>query len=618
MTDRLAHAPRRGASREGVSRPGRRMANRVRPGRVVCALLVMLAAALGAGVASADLGHHAEVSFPDKAYERLDPFEAHSLKQADAAFPNDPKRRSVKALREAAAAYDAFIAEFPRSKAVPHALLRKARCLHLEDKRFEAIKAYTEVLDYFPNDLPFAAPALYYIGAAHWQNGDVDKALKAWAEMAEDEDYSQSRFAATAINQLADALAKRDRRDEAVRYWRQVAVDFRTSNQDAARDAMNRVIHHYIRVSPDEPELREFYKEVHTFDHRPTKVEGEVIDSGEYWNEVRKRVWDYGRFNDQQVQQRRRYFAYWAEQFEGRFPDWDDYQLSLAGFYRQADGDEAAWIKRVDEQFERKAEPDDYSRVIKWIEIYQHHPQKVDAYYQKLDFAKMSNGQIESLMDLAYGKLDNPQLGKRVFGKLRLDKMSDEQRAKLARSMWYRDAEAVERVCQSFDDKDRGRIELLRFYANPRTRHVQKGLELAEQVIGSPRYANEGYWHKAQLHKANKQYREAIASFQTFRPENEGDPANLFEIADCYMKMGKLESAVQQLGEIEAFFKKHASKAAYRTALYYEQADVKDKYIASLRAVMKKYPKSHESRQVHHRLEKMGLRIGGGVDDPDS
>jgi len=184
--------------------------------------------------------------------------------------------------------------------------------------------------------------------------------------------------------------------------------------------------------------------------------------------------------------------------------------------------------------------------------------------------------------------------------------------------MWGRDADAVARVCQSFDDKEWGRIELLRFYANPETREIKKGLALAEQVTGSPRFANEAYWHKAQLHKAAKQYREAIAAFQTFRPENEADPANLFEIADCYLKLDKLDAAVRQLGEIESFFDGHASEAAYRTALYYEQAGVKDKYIASLRAVMKKYPKSRQSRQVHHRLEKMGLRIGGGIDDPDS
>jgi len=580
--------------------------------------LALLCVMPGAGAARADLTPNAEVAFPDKAYERLDPFEAHSLKQADAAFPNDPKKRSAKTLREAAAAYDAFIAEFPRSKAVPYALLRKGRCLHLEEKRFEAIKAYTEVLDYFPNDIPFAAPALYYIGAAHWQNGDEDQALKAWAEMAEDADYARSRFAATAINQLADALAQRDRREEAVRYYRQVAIDFRGSNRDAARDAMDKVIHHHIRVSPDEPALRKFYEQVGTFHGNPRKIEGQTIESGDYWGQVRWRVWRFADFNDKQGQARRRYFAYWAEQFEGRFPGWDDYQLSLAGFHRQADGDEAAWMRRVDAQFERNAEPGDYGRVIRWIELYRHHPQKVDAYYQKLDFAKMSNGQMRALMDIAYNRLKNPELGRRVFEKLRLGEMDDDQRAALARSMWSRDAEAVARVCRSFDDQARGRIELLRYYANPKTRDIEKGLKLASEVTGYPRFANEAYWHQAQLHKANKQYRDAIAAFQTYRPEDEADPANLFEIADCYLKLDKLDAAVRQLGEIETFFKKHASEAAYRTALYYEKAGVKDKYIASLRAVMKKYPESRQSRQVHHRLEKMGLRIGGGVDDPDS
>ncbi len=613
MTDRYTPDPMRGAGSQPSPRRRRALA------RVLCGTgLILLGTLWAAPGARANLTDNAEVVFPEKSYERLDPFEAHSLKQADAAFPNDPKKRSTKALREAAAAYDAFIAEFPRSKAVPYALLRKARCLHLEEKRFEAIKAYTEVLDYFPNDLPFAGPALYYIGAAHWQNGNDDDALKAWAEMAEDEDYSKSRFAATAINQLADALAQRDRREEAVKYWQQVAIDFRGSNGDAARDAMGKVIYHYIRNTPDEPKLRDFYEQARTFHHNPGKVEGETIESRDYWHQVRHRVWRYANFDDTQAEQRKRYFAYWADQLEGRFADWDDYQLDLAGFRRQADGDVGAWMKRVDAQFDRQAGADDYNRIIKWVRHYRDHPPKADAYYQKLNFAKMSNEQTRDLMNIAYGDLKNAELGRRVFDKLRLGELDDKTRTDLARSLWYRDAEAVQRVCASFEDRELGQIELLRFYANHKTRDIENGLKLAQQVTGSPRFANEAYWHQAQLHKANKQYREAIASFQTYRPENEADPRNLFEIADCYMKMDKLSAAVQQLGEIESFFEKDASEAAYRTALYYEKAGIKDKYIASLRAVMSKYPKSRQSSEVHHRLEKMGLRIGGGVNDPDS
>ena len=42
-----------------------------------------------------------------------------------------------------------------------------------------------EILDYFPNDVKYAAAALYLIGECHFDNGDVEKAMRRWAELAE-------------------------------------------------------------------------------------------------------------------------------------------------------------------------------------------------------------------------------------------------------------------------------------------------------------------------------------------------------------------------------------------------------------------------------------------------
>jgi hypothetical protein len=46
----------------------------------------------------------------------------------------------------------------------------------------------------------------------------------------------------------------------------------------------------------------------------------------------------------------------------------------------------------------------------------------------------------------------------------------------------------------------------------------------------------------------------------------------------------------------------------------YRRADQRDQYIAALRAVLKKYPKSGQSSSAHQELEKLNVRIGGGVD----
>lgn len=570
------------------------------------------------------VGRNAEVVMSEAEYARLDTFEAHSLSKADKVFPESSRRGKpdVKKLRAAAAAYDAFVLEFPRSKAVPYALLRKGRCLHLEEKRHEAIKSYTEILDYFPNNIPYASAALYYIGECHWQNGDEDEALKAWAEMAEDVDYSQSRFAATAINKLADALAQRDQRDRAVKYWRQLALDFRNKNATEANEAIKKVVHFHVRVQPNESELRKFYEEVRGFGSKPEKVPAgeDLLGDGKYWGHVRSNVWRHGRFEDDQDSRAKQYFAYWAKQLEGRFPKDDGYQLDLAGYRLRATGDKAAWIKAVDAQYKVNAKPDDFGRVIRWIRIYRYEKAKVDEYYQKLEFSKMKYDQIRDLVNVAFGELKNPELGMRVFKQIRLGELDDPQLVALARSMWSRSGEAVERVCAQIDDNELGKMEMLRFYADPKLGDPEKGIALAEECVGFPDYANEAYWLKATMHQKQKQFPEAIAAYQSYRPEDEGDPANLFAIADCYFAMGKLNAAVQQLEEVEMFFEKHASSAALKIAVLYQRSKLEDKYIAKLRVVLSKYPDSSQSRDAHHRLEKMGLSdiIGGSVKDPDS
>ena len=38
------------------------------------------------------------------------------------------------------------------------------------------------------------------------------------------------------------------------------------------------------------------------------------------------------------------------------------------------------------------------------------------------------------------------------------------------------------------------------------------------------------------------------------------------------------------------------------------------KYVQALRAVLKKYPESNESKEAHVELEKAGVKMGGGID----
>jgi TolA-binding protein len=565
-------------------------------GTSVFALMVVLFAAVAG--ARAD---QAEVALSNEELKKLDTFEAHVLAKADKVFGQKDYKR-------AAAEYDSFLLEFPRSRALPYALLRKGRSLHLLEKRFEAIKEYNELLDYFPDAVKYAAAALYYIGLCHWENADEPKAMKAWADMAEDVDYSKHYLAAHAINQLADNLMEQGKASQAIEYFQQVAVDFRKTNRDAARYAIGQVVPYLIRTKPDEASLRAFYTKVGTFHGDPRPVDGDLAQSRAYWDQVRANVKRHGEFNNLQDALKEQYYRYWAGAMDGKFRDWDDFQIDVAAFRREYEKDLAKWMERLDRQFEQYQKKDDYDRVVRWIDLYAGHKQKLMTYYTKLDFAKMSDEQTWRLLLIAYDKIRDPAMGKNVFRKLDLAEMPDPKLVNVARNLWWRDGSLVKDVCMSLKDRELGQAELLRFYHWGKD--AKRGLPVAEQLIGVPRFAQEAHWKKGELLEWSKKYREAITAFQLA----DNPPDNLWKIAHCYVKLGKLEQAIQQLREVEAFFKDHAPEAALRIAHLFRDADRKKSYIASLRGVMKKYPESHQSSQAHQELERLGIKIGGGID----
>ena len=542
-----------------------------------------------------------DVHLSSEEFKRLDTFEGHVLAKADKVFV-------AKDYKRAAAEYDSFILGFPRSKAIAYALLRKARCLQLADKRYEAIREYTEVLDYFPNAVKYAAAALYYVGECHWANADEEKAMAAWAKMAEDVDYRKHVLAAPAINSLADHLAKEGQVQKAAAYYQQVAIDFRRTNGHAAREALGKAVAYFIRTKPDEPKLRAFYQKVGSFNHGRRKTDGDLATSRRYWGAVRGRVRQHAQFTETQGELRDRYYRYWAKALDGKFPDWDDYQIDLAGLKLAYEKDLGKWMQRLDRQFARGQKAGDYARIVRWMGLFAHHKTKVTEYYNKLRFEKMTNQQIREVMATLYDRAKNPAMARNVFGKLRLGDMPDGEKAGLAHYLYRKDGALVKDVCMTMEDKELGHAELLRFYHW--LRDAKRGVPQADRVAGMPRFAQEALYKKAELLHWSKQYQQAVAAYQ----QADQPPATLWGIADCYAKMGRLAQAVGQLREIEAFFKKHAPEAALRIAHLYARAKKTKLQIAALRSVLKKYPKSHQSSSAHQDLERLGIKIGGGID----
>lgn len=148
-----------------------------------------------------------EVIFPAETFKKLDTFEALNLEDAD-------KRYKARDFQGAYAAYKAYSFEFPKSKAVPYVQLRLGRCLHKLDKRNAAIKAYQDVVDYFPDDIAYAAAALYEIGMCHGQNGEEEKQTAVWARMVKDDGYVTQPNSGTALIHLGNAMQKLGKHEE--------------------------------------------------------------------------------------------------------------------------------------------------------------------------------------------------------------------------------------------------------------------------------------------------------------------------------------------------------------------------------------------------------------------
>ena len=541
-----------------------------------------------------------EVPLTENDFKKLDTFEGHELAKADKVF-------AAKEYRQAVAEYESFLTQYPRSGASAYALLRKGRALQLDNKRGGAIKTFREILDYFPNAVEYASAALFYEGQCHWDNSDVKQAMTAWSELADDEGYRKQPMAAGAINGVADNLIKQGKFEKAGAYYRQVAADFRRTNREAAYYALGKAVAHYTRTQPNEPVLAEFFKQVAGFGWEWMNTPSTEDD---YWTQLRGCIREYGKFDPVEVNEREAYYRYWSGVMEGKRLTDDDFQIDVANFKKRVDLNESGWISRLDQQYAKYQKEGDYGRTVKWIAAYRDQKSKVNEYYGRLDFAKMSNARIGQLVEILLGQVKDSGRAHNAFDKLRLADMSDGEKQQLVMKLWtYWDDYCVAAACQGWKDRSAGQ-NLLLWYWRQRWNAAQ-GVPLADELAKDPKYAKTAYRMKGELLQSSGNYPEAITAYQAW----DSPPDSVFSIAECLQAQGKAAQAIAQLREIENFFPVNAGTACLRIA--YIQKALKDQklYVAELRALLKKYPKSAESSTAHQELQAMGLKTGGGTDE---
>lgn len=550
-------------------------------------------------VNSAHAQRYDEVVITAADYKNLDTFETAALAKADKVFAN-------KDYRAAAAEYDLFLVENPRSSAAAYALLRKGRSQMLDNKRYEAVRTFKEVIDYFPDAVLYAAAALYYQGQCHFDNGERLNAVKVWQKMVADTAYAKHILAAPALLALAGELAREEKYAAAVTYYEQAAVEFRYKNPNVAREAIAKVCEIHIRLLPNEKKMNAFYMRVQTTRHHPDKAP----DESKYWSDMRAMIHRFaGGFTAAEQAQRNAYFKYWADAMEGKRLTDNAFRIDWAYFRLQHEGNVDAWIKRLDKQFVDTFKPGNYAQVVQFIQAFGKQKAKVEQYYAKLDFAKMDNTLIDRLVRVLVDSSGELEMARNACAKLNQEQWNDEDRNRFVDWVQHRDREMVELICQRMKDPDFGRHRLLRYYHWRRI--ADKGLPLADEVATVPKYAADAYWMKGELLEHSSRWADAITAYRLTNRE----PDSLFRIAECMRRLGQTTQAIAQLREIENFFAPQAPEAALRIAWIYRDGKEDKQFIAVLRGILKKYPRSGQSRTAHLELERLGVQMGGGVDE---
>lgn len=562
-------------------------------------LCVLLLAAVTTGVLSAQQAGR-EIDFPADDYKKLDTFEALNLEDADKLYnKNDYKG--------AFAAYKAYSFEFPQSSALPYVLLRMARCLHQLEKRNAAVRAYQDVVDYFPDNIRYAAAALFYIGQCHGQNGDSDKQTAVWARMVKDDDYVAQPNSGTALTHLGKAMEELGKHEDAAEYYWRTAVNFLKSNPGAAADARNAVRFHYVVRNPSHEKLSQFYTEASGFDgHGRNKQD--VDADPQYWSTVLNTVLREARDDTREPAA-----AYWTAKMGDKFSDNDDLRKQWCDVQLIHEKRQESWLNRLQKLYASK--PKSMDRILKWCGYYS----PVHEYRSQF-FAEESKSLLAGLDSKEQMKLMHSLRGQRMDAEVQMfvrkfdtRGLGDEEIVDFVNfAAHYEPEETILRHLQRMKDKlaaTKARFD----YYNARTHRnrpfMEKALAEIPELRKSPKYAGEQLsWDEGRLLHGLGRYEEAIKAYRTSNRQ----PDATWAIAGCLQSMKQYPEAIKTLREIETVGGNVASRASLEIAKVYRAAGDKAREVDQLRIVLKRYPKSGESSEAHRTLESYGVAMVGG------
>lgn len=548
-----------------------------------------------------------EPVYPAENFARLDTFEAIQLEDADKLF-------TAKDYKGAFAAYRAFAAEFTRSEALPYALLRNGRCLHLLNRRNNAIQAYQDVVDYFPNAVPFAAAALFYQGLAHGENGNDDRKTAVWARMVQNDTYVTQPNSGTALTFLADEMQKAGRLQEAADYHWRTAVSFRNTNIPAAERARNAVTEHYVRQTPNHDKLKHFYSEAGGFDHRHDKTDAPE-DDARYWN----RVLDLALTTPLENDQRANVCAYWTAKMGDRFTDND--ALRKRGFdaLLAHEKDLAKWLDRLVKQYQ--VNEASMARVLQWSLWLREQGDALTTFFTRESKPFIAAMEIDEKLKLINTLSNNHYRlnaqAEELFRTIGNQSMTDPQLRDYGMiAAKYEPEDTVLRIFARIKDKTAASRARFDYHTQWNFRgnrdHNEKALAEIPTLKASPDHAGPNLaWAEAEILQRLGRHEDAI---QAYRSANR-QPNSTWRIIDCLVSLTRTADAIRTARELEALGGDIAPRAAIRIADIYRGANDKGREVSQLRQTLVRYPKTNESSQAHLRLEAYNVPLVGGESD---
>ncbi len=471
--------------------------------------------------------------------------------------------------------------------------------------RLKAVRTYTEVVDYFPNEIWIAVPALYFRGVAHFENGDDRDGYASFLALTRDDDYLQHPLAAGALRRLADNHWANQEFDEAARFWQLTWKSFHRSNRDEARRSADQLKKFYL--------FHQRFKELESFVAEQTEVTADdeaarcdVLCGIMNWtshgyNQGGWPDWYYNRFYSDSkarslmARDQRALYDWFVEKqpaFETADRMWEFRRTAVVYALAQKMGEPDPLIRALIDEL-RSGAADAEKTVERGNDLIgqlAHHGKRTEA---SRAFEYVSG----SLRASSLPPSSKEELAGQLLGTLAHHRFPDEARSLLdlyvdrIKAIW-----AEYRVAESANDWKNALLALDKL-----------------EGVNDAHALRESREKRAWIYKdQTRQYDQAIEMFQLIADP----PRTLWQIQECYRAAGRTGEARNTLDEIAGSFPQEAPRAVFKKAEYHREDGEHKLAVALYRQILMRFKGSSESSTAHQRLEDYGVESGGGVIGP--